>query len=74
VNESVGQTNRVILNMATTYNARTLASDIRQYFESNKEAQEVIILKGHRQISVFRKWALSDKFIPELIKQYGAVK
>jgi SPP1 gp7 family putative phage head morphogenesis protein len=72
--ESIGQTNRVILNMAVTYNARSLAHDIKSYFETNESAEEVMILKGHRQISVFRKWALSKNFIPELMKQYGAKK
>lgn len=46
LSESIGQTKRVILNMATGYNARSLAKDIKGYFEANKEAVEVIIFKG----------------------------
>ncbi len=30
--DSIGQTNRVLLNMLTDYNARLLASDIKSYF------------------------------------------
>ena len=30
--DSIGQTNRVILNITTDYNARTLAKEIRRFF------------------------------------------
>jgi hypothetical protein len=43
--DSIGQTNRVLLNMTTDYNARLLASDIKSYFESNRDAIEVLIFK-----------------------------
>ena len=71
LNESIGQTNRVILNMATTYNARTLAKDIRGYFETNKDAIEVIIFKGGNRISVTRKISSDRNFIANFMKQYG---
>ena len=44
--DSFGQTNRVLLNMATDYNARLLASDIKAFFESNHDAVEVLIFKS----------------------------
>lgn len=39
--DSIGQANRVVLNMNTTYNAKSLAKEIRHYFEENIEAIEV---------------------------------
>lgn len=70
--ESAGQTNRVLLNMATDYNARLLAREIKCYFESNKHAQEVLIFKGKREISVKRKKVLGSKdFVQQFRKEYG---
>ena len=43
--ESIGQTNRVLLNMANDYNTRLLASDIKSYFEESPEALEVLIFR-----------------------------
>jgi len=52
--ESIGQTNRVLLNMTTDYNARLLASDIKSFFEKSKDAIEVLIFKGNKAISIKR--------------------
>ena len=52
--ESIGQSNRVLLNMQVDYNARLLASDIKTYFENNPDAVEVLIYKGKKTISVSR--------------------
>lgn len=45
---SVGQANRAVLNMTTTYNPRKLGMAIKHYFEESPEAIEVIIFKGKR--------------------------
>lgn len=52
--DSINQTNRVLLNMTSDYNARLLASDIKTYFENNPDAIEVLIFKGNKVISVKR--------------------
>ena len=52
--DSIGQTNRVLLNMTTDYNARLLSSEIKAYFEANEQAVEVLIFKGKKSISVSR--------------------
>ena len=74
LSESIGQTNRVILNMATTYNARSLARDIRSYFEASKDAVDVVIFKGGSMIRVDRSTAMSKNFVPQFIRQYGKKK
>ena len=33
--DSIGQTNRILLNMTSDYNPRALAKDIKRYFERN---------------------------------------
>jgi hypothetical protein len=71
--ESIGQTNRVILNMATTYNPRNLAKDIRCYFESNKDAVEVMIFKGNKLLSIKRQLITKD-FEHNFRKEYGRNK
>ena len=60
--DSIGQTNRVLLNMLTDYNARLLASDIKTYFETNKDALEVLIFKGKRVLPVNRVQVQSPDF------------
>jgi len=60
--DSIGQTNRVLLNMLTDYNARLLASDIKSYFESNRDAIEVLIFKGNKIITVKRGLACNPSF------------
>ena len=52
--ESIGQSNRVLLNMTVDYNARLLASDIKSYFETNQDAVEVLIFKGKKMLSISR--------------------
>ena len=54
LNESIGQTNRVLLNIATDYNARILASDIKTFFEKSSNAIEVLVYKGNKAISIKR--------------------
>lgn len=60
--DSFGQTNRVLLNMATEYNSRLLASDIKMYFEVNRDAVEVLVFKGNKAITVKRGMATNPDF------------
>ena len=60
--ESVGQTNHVLLNMTTNYNARILAADIKAYFKMNATAIEVLIFKGNKVLSVKRGVAMNPLF------------
>ena len=68
--DSIGQTNRVILNMATEYSPRELAKDIRRYFERNANAVEVLIMKGIRTISVIREDTLGRSYIRNFMMKY----
>ena len=68
--ESIGQTNRVILNMTTEYNTRLMAADVRMYFETNPEALEVLIFKGKKMISVNRGKVQSPHFNRIFRKRY----
>ena len=68
--DSIGQTNRVLLNMTTDYNARLLASDIKTYFESNRDAIEVLIFKGNKTITVKRGLACNPDFNRIFRKHY----
>jgi hypothetical protein len=68
--DSIGQTNRVLLNMQSDYNARFLAKDIRRYFERNSDAVEVLIMKGSRTISVKREDTLGQSYIRNFMMKY----
>ena len=68
--ESIGQTNRVLLNMAVNYNARLLASDIKTYFEVNPDAVEVLIFKGKKILSISRYQVQNPKFNRLFRKKY----
>lgn len=68
--ESIGQSNRVLLHMATDYNARYLASDIKAYFEANENAVEVLIFKGRKKLSVTRRFVCNPMFNRLFRKMY----
>ena len=74
LDESKGQSKRVLLNMATKYDAEMLAKQIRKYFETNKEALEVLIFKGKREISINRKYANNKNFEGHFRKQWNKQK
>ena len=54
--ESIEQTNRVLINIRSTYNVRLLAVQIKDYFNANPNALEVLIYKGKKTISVSRRF------------------
>ena len=68
--ESIGQTNHVILNMLTDYDARLLAKDVQAYFEANKDAREVLIMKGNKFLSVSRRFVEGNFYIKMFMKRY----
>ena len=68
--ESIGQTNHVILNMATDYDPRKLATDVRMYFETNNQAREVLIMKGNKFLSVSRQFVESKDYFKMFTKRF----
>ena len=68
--ESIGQTNHVILNMATDYDPRKLATDVRMYFETNNQAREVLIMKGNKFLSVSRKFVEGKDYFKMFMKRF----
>jgi phosphoheptose isomerase len=68
--DSIGQTNRVLLNMQSDYNARLLAADIKTYFETNQDALEVLIFKGKKVLPVNRIQIQSPDFNRVFRKRY----
>ena len=68
--ESSEQANRALLNMPAGYSTRLLAADIKNYFEGNGKALEVLLFKGKCEVSVFRRLALSKRFYTEFKKLY----
>ena len=68
--ESIGQSNRIILNMAVDYSPRHLAMAIKRYFELNQNALEVLIFKGNKIISIIRKDTESFVFIRNFMMKY----
>lgn len=72
--DSIGQCNRILLNMATDYNTRQLALDIKRYYEDNVEAAEVIIFKGKKQIVVNRMLTMHPAYYRLFKKRYEKLK
>ena len=68
--ESVGQANRVLLNMSTDYNPSALARAIKMYFERSDDAREVLVFRGKRIISVTRDITLSNEYYNIFMKRY----
>jgi len=69
--ESIGQTNHVLLNMATDYNARLLALQIQKYFEWNPNAAQILIFKKNKMLSVTRQTLDDKNFIAQFTKLYN---
>jgi hypothetical protein len=68
--DSIGQSNRILLNINSDYNARLLAADIKFYFELNRNAIEVLLFKGKKTISVSRYDTQSPMFHRQFRKKY----
>ena len=68
--DSIGQTNRILLNMTSDYNSRLLAKGIKRYFEHNTHAVEVLIMKGRRTISVIKEDTLGKSYIRNFMMKY----
>ncbi len=68
--DSIGQSNRILLNINSDYNARLLAADIKSYFEFNRNAIEVLLFKGKKTISVSRYDTQSPMFHRQFRKKY----
>ena len=68
--ESIGQSNRVLIHLTVNYKASLLALNIKQYFEQNKNAIEVLIFKGRKSISVSRELSQSKSFYGLFMKNY----
>ena len=68
--ESIGQANRVMLNMTSSYNPASLARSIKMYFEQSDDALEVLIFKGKKMISITRDLTLSSEYYNIFMKRY----
>ena len=61
--ESLGQTDRVLLNLQTDYSIRRLSQELRRYFEMSSDVQEVLIYSGNKEVSIKRNIVLSKGFL-----------
>lgn len=68
--ESIEQSNRVLLNISAEYNPIALARSIRKYFERNKNAIEVLIFKGNKSIAVLKEDSEVSTFFKNFIAKY----
>ena len=65
--DSIGQCNRILLNMQVEYNTRLLISDIKRYFDANPYAVEVMIFKSLKRLQI-------NRFIVENRSYYRLIK
>ena len=70
LSDSIGQTNRVLINMIVDYNPMALARNIKNYFEKNPKAIEVLIIKRRKLLSVLREDTKSKAFHKIFIAKY----
>lgn len=68
--DSIGQCNRILINMTREYNTRSLVFAIEKYFEVSEKALEVLIFKGGKHISVKRNMASDPAFLPKFKRIY----
>ena len=68
--ESIDQTNRVLINVCATYNARVMAVQIKNYFNVNPYALEVLIYKGKKTFSVTRRFVENPLYMVQFRQKY----
>ena len=68
--ESIGQTNHVLINMCSKYNPRLMAIQIRNYFQINTRALEVLVYKGKKVIVVTRRIAENPLFLIQFPRKF----
>ncbi len=68
--ESEGQAHRVILNIKSQYDPKTMAKELRTYFERNENALEVKVLKGNKEIPVIRRDTMKKDFDRNFVRRY----
>ncbi len=68
--ESAGQAHRVILNIKSQYDPKTMAKELRTYFERNENALEVKVLKGNKEIPVIRRDTMKKDFDRNFVRRY----
>ena len=68
--ESIGQTDRVLLNLQCDYSVRNLTTEIRHYFEISTSAQEVLVFTGNKEISIKRNIASSKGFLKMMMNSF----
>ena len=68
--ESLGQSNRVLLNLKCKYGIRNITDEIRKHFEMSAEAVEVLIFNGKKQISIKRNIATSKGFLKMMMNSF----
>ena len=68
--ESMGQANRVLLNIATDYKAGKLARSIMRYFEKYDEGIEIMVFRGNKKISITRQMVTERNFVIAFSKKY----
>ena len=68
--ESIGQTNHVLVNICTKYSPRLMAMQIRNYFQVNTTAIEVLVYKGKKMVVVTRRMAQNPLFLIQFQRKY----
>ena len=68
--ESIGQTNHVLINVCAQYNPRLMATQIRNYFQVNPSALEVLVYKGKKAIVVTRRIAANPLFLIQFQRKF----
>jgi hypothetical protein len=70
LNESIGQTHRVILHITVDYSARKLANEIKNFMERNTETIEVVVYNGNKETIINRLKVLDKKFVSRFMADY----
>lgn len=70
LSESMGQSNRVLLNIATDYKAGKLARSVIRYFEKYSEGIEIMVFRGNKKISITRQMVADRNFVIAFSKKY----
>ena len=68
--DSIGQSNRVLLHITTNYNGTALARSINKYFERNARAVEVLIFKGTKVLTITNRTIKDKHFIGTFCRLY----
>jgi hypothetical protein len=65
------QADRIVLNIVGNITSRNAAETIKTFYENNPQINEIIVLKGGKEINIFKNQVSRKRFVDEFMKHWA---